>query len=1005
MKKAAILFLSALTLSAYSQEYFQQEVNYKIDVTLNDKNNTLSAYEEFEYINNSTTALDKIYIHLWPNAYKNTETALAHQLIDMNNTSLQYATEEDRGYIDSLAFQVDSKDVKWEYHPEHIDIAIIHLNSVLKPGDKMTVSTPFKVKIPSGDISRLGHVGESFQITQWYPKPAVFDKNGWNAMPYLTQGEFYSEFGSFDVSITLPKNYVVGATGDLQTESEIAFLEERSKITKKKIEENDFPLRKKGTGGATPFPDSDTEMKTIRYTQSNVHDFAWFADKRFEVLKGEVELPHSKRIVTTWAMFVPYHNETWRFADEYLRDGIYYYSLWNGDYPYNQVTAVDGTISAGGGMEYPNVTVIGNAGSKEQLEVVIVHEVGHNWFYGQLGSNEREHAWMDEGLNTLNEVRYIQTKYPKNTRLSDMMMGMADKVHLEHLSHHDMNDITYNLVADYGLDQPIELHSADYTSVNYGAIVYAKTGLVFTYLKDYLGDEVFDKAMSEYYEKWEFKHPQPEDIRASLEQSTGKNLDWFFDDIIHTTKQIDYKISNVQKEGGGYEVSVRNVGQIECPVRVDGYRFGKLVETQWVEIGGENEAKFENGEIDEFIIDGAQQMPDMNRNNNHWRNKGLFKRVEPIKGEFLFGDNEGAKNQFWYTPIVGGNVHDKFMAGFLFHNMTIPKNKFEYTIAPMFSFGRKNLAGFADFNYAWVPAKNFKSITYGITAKTFGNGLGTQVDSLSDARGVYYAFQPYVKFNIGKPAAKKYYKQTAQLMGSYVTELGNLYSNTIMGGFADYNFSWKKRRNAFSAKVRLDYMMYEGMNGISGFAGDLLNAHVTANYQFTYWPQQRKKVELRAHLGQNLFYNGTQDNRYGMALTGQSGTQDVFHEFWLMGRNATSGLYSNQRIENHGGFKSTSGYGTSTSMIFGTNLIVDIPYVPFVLYGDFGMFDNAGTMETVYDAGAGIRFGDAFGVYFPLLESANLKNSYPAGIKYWNKIRLTLNLNGYKPANFIQNAL
>jgi hypothetical protein len=1004
--RKSILFLSLLCATiTNAQTYFQQEVNYKIDVTLNDKTNVLSAYEEFEYINNAGTALDKIYVHIWPNAYKNKETALAEQLINMNNTSMEFAEEGELGYMDSLAFKVDGKDVKWEYHPEHIDIAIVYLNSVLQAGQRMKVSTPFKVKIPSGDISRLGHVGESFQITQWYPKPAVFDNAGWHEMPYLTQGEFYSEYGSFDVSITLPKNYVVGATGDLQTESEKTWLDEKAAATQKKIDDEAFPLTKKGSGGAAAFPDSDAEMKTIRYTQKNVHDFGWFADKRFEVLKGEVELPHSGRKVTTWAMFVGYHHATWKHAGEYLHDGIYYYSKWNGDYPYDNVTAVDGTISAGGGMEYPNVTVIGNARSKEELEVVIVHEVGHNWFYGQLGSNERDHPWMDEGLNTLNEVRYIQTKYPNNERLSDMMMGFAEKVHLDHLSHHDMNEMTYNLTADYGIDQPIELKSADYTPVNYGAIVYAKTGLVFTYLKDYLGEEAFDRAMSSYYTKWEFKHPQPADLQEALEASSGKDLTWFFGDILLTTKQIDYKIVSAKEDGSNFTVKVKNVGQIECPVRIDGYKLGKITASEWIEAGSEGEVTFDGTSYDHFAIDGNKQMPDMNRNNNYWSKKGMFKRTEPFRLEFLLGDNEGDKfNSFW-TPIVGGNKYDKFMVGALFHNTTFPKNKLEYTIAPMFSIGRKNLAGFADVNYSWVPAKNIKMITVGAVAKTFGHGLGAAPDSLTSPIGTYYVVQPYVEFRIGKPRVRKFYKQKLKLQGAYVLESGTLYDNITAGGFANYNFKYAKKRQAVTANVRFDYYNFNRTAGLTNTRGDVLNAHVTAKYAFTYWLEQKKKIEIRAHLGQNLFYNGFQDLRYGMSLGGQSGTQDVLYEQWMMGRNETSGFYSNQRIENQGGFKTTSGFGTSTAMIFATNLVIDVPYLPFVLYGDFGMFDNAGTITTVYDAGAGIRFGESFGVYFPFVESANLKAAYPTGTKYWSKIRLTINMNGLKPIELIQSAL
>ena len=165
-------------------------------------------------------------------------------------------------------------------------------------------------------------------------------------------------------------------------------------------------------------------------------------------------------------MFTPRNKGLWSKSIEYINDATFYYSKWNGDYPYNQVTAVDGTISAGGGMEYPNVTVIGNSSSPMELEVVIVHEVGHNWFYGQLGSNERVHGWMDEGMNTLNEIRYVQTKYPNNTALSDMVLN--GRFHLNDLDHHDMADISYRAIAGIGEDQPIETHSARFTSANYG---------------------------------------------------------------------------------------------------------------------------------------------------------------------------------------------------------------------------------------------------------------------------------------------------------------------------------------------------------------------------------------------------------------------------------------------------------------------------------------------------------------------------------------------------------
>lgn len=979
--------MAAFSLQGFSQNYFQQKVDYKIDVQLYDKENTLRGYETFEYQNNSTDELTYIYVHLWPNGYKNTETALAKQLYDMGNMSLEYASPEERGYIDSLDFKVNDQAVKWELDEEHIDICKITLNAPLKPGEKMTVSTPFKVKIPSGDISRLGFVGESYQITQWYPKPAVYDVNGWHPMPYLTQGEFYSEYGSFDVSITLPKNYIVGATGDLQTESEIAFLDERAAETTEKFEGDKF----KDMVFDDEFPDSDKELKTIRYTQKNVHDFAWFADKRFEVLKGEVELPNSGRKVTSWAMFTQDNYSLWEDAIEYLNDATFYYSKWNGDYPYNQVTAVDGTISAGGGMEYPNVTVIGYASSKEDLEVVIVHEVGHNWFYGLLGSNERDHAWMDEGLNTLNEIRYMQTKYPKNTRMTDMVAGVAERLHMHDLSHHDMSDATYRMVAGHGLDQPIELHSDDYTSLNYGAIVYSKTGLVFLYLKDYLGEELFDKAMQAYYEEWHYKHPQPEDLKATFERVTGKDLSWVFEDLIQTTKQIDHKIKKVKTEDGKTTVTVKNVGQIDSPVKVDALSFGQVRETQWIE-PGETEASFNGTSFDQFIIDSDRQMPEVNRNNNYWSKKGLFHRTEPFKLSPLGGYNRGEQWNSYWLPAFGMNVYDKFMLGLLFHNQTVPKDKFEYTLAPMFSFGRKTISGFADINYSWVPAKNIRMITLGVTGKTFGNGL----DISTTDPGTYYAAQPYLNFELGKPAAKKRYKQRLKLLGHYIIEDGANFEGNLTGGSIDYSFNYRKRIHAFSAGLRIDYFNVNNEYFGISTGSDLLRSGLELEYSIEYLSRKGKTLTLRAFLGQNIFYNGTKSDRYGFALGGQTGTQDATYENYMFGRNRTNGLWSNQRIENHGGFKTLAPLGTTNGTLFATNLYLELPFIPLVgLYADYGMFDNAGTMEAASDAGLGVRLSNRFAVYFPLYESTNLKNSYADGTEYGEKIRFTLNLMGF----------
>jgi hypothetical protein len=211
---------------AQSSKYFQQNVDYKIDVTLNDVDNTLNGFEIINYTNNSPDTLRFIWFHLWPNAYKNDRTALSEQLLQLGRTDFYFSSDEQRGYINRLDFKVDGVTATLEDHPLYIDITKVILPGGLAPGKTIKITTPFHEKIPF-NFSRGGHVGNTYQITQWYPKPAVYDIHGWHAFPYLDQGEFYSEFGNFNVQITVPKDYVVAATGELQNEDEQKWLQEK----------------------------------------------------------------------------------------------------------------------------------------------------------------------------------------------------------------------------------------------------------------------------------------------------------------------------------------------------------------------------------------------------------------------------------------------------------------------------------------------------------------------------------------------------------------------------------------------------------------------------------------------------------------------------------------------------------------------------------------------------------------------------------------------------------
>ncbi len=615
--RSIFFFISVLfTSAAVAQSYFQQEVNYRIQVTLDDVKHGLSASEIIEYTNNSPDTLREIYFHLWPNAYKNNSTALAMQQLEDGKTQLYYAKPEDRGFIDSLDFMVNNEKVRWDYDSVHIDICKLVLNKPLVPGTKIFIYTPFHVKIPSARFSRLGHIGQSYMITQWYPKPAVYDRNGWHPMPYLDQGEFYSEFGSFNVIINVPRNYVVAATGDLQNPEEMNWLDQKVVETK----------TMKDFGNDVSFPKSDREFKHLTFKENNVHDFAWFADKRFHVLKGSVELPHTHSKITTWAMFTNKEAELWRNSIEYMNHALYDYSLWNGDYAYRNCTAIDGTIAAGGGMEYPTITVIGNSGNKFTLEDALVHELGHNWFYGMLGSNERDHAWMDEGINSFNELRYVYTKYPNSYKeVNDITgLGAIGKIcGTDKMTFKDGFYLYYQIANQIHTDQPVDITSADFTPFNYGAVIYVKTALLMDYLKSYLGDSLFDACMQRYFSTWKFKHPYPEDVRNIFESTSGKKLGWFFDGLLKTPGKIDYAITGVKSFAGEnfvnttgrtYALTLKNRGDVSSPLSVSAMKKGEVISTRWLDgFTKKDTILFTCKQCDAFRIDAQKDIPEVNR--------------------------------------------------------------------------------------------------------------------------------------------------------------------------------------------------------------------------------------------------------------------------------------------------------------------------------------------------------------------------------------------------------
>lgn len=1004
----ALLFFLAFQLVAQKDtNYFQQEVVYNIHVTLNDKQHQIDGNEKIIYKNNSPKTLNYIYFHLWPNAYKNYKSALSKQKLEEGNTNLYFAHDSILGFIDGLEFKVNGEVASWNITEANQDVAIVYLPMPLLSGESVEISTPFSVKLPKGIFSRMGHIGQSYQITQWYPKPAVYDENGWHNMPYLDQGEFYSEYGTYDVHITLPTNYRVGATGDLVNgDEELAWLdsiaEKTSQIEEFDLYDMDFPI-------------SSSQTKTLHYHQEKVHDFAWFADKRYHVLKGDVVLPHSKEKVTTWAMFTNNEADLWKKSIEYLNDATYYYSLWNGDYPYKHVTAVDGALSAGGGMEYPNVTVIGESGNDFSLETVIMHEVGHNWFYGILGSNEREHPWMDEGINSANELRYIEKKYPERKLVGDVTEDNASSVvkwfDLLHFKHKAQYELAYLINARRNLDQPIEFPAAEYTPLNYGGIVYSKTAIVFDYLRAYLGDEMYDKCMQRYFQEWKFKHPQPKDLKKIFEEETGENLDWFFDEMIKTTKKIDYKITRAKTDTlGNSLLKIKNNGKINSPFSISGMKDGKIVATQWYEpIDKKAFVSFSKGDYSHYRIDAELDIPEISRKNNTLKAKGLFKTIEPLRLQWLGSIENPDKTQLFFTPIVGWNNNDKFMVGLALYNSTLPSKKFEYLLAPMYSFHTEEINGYASAFYHIMPSFIFQDITIGGAAKSFTYlNIGNQELK-------YYKLTPKLEIEFKKKRARQFNRTFFSYEFVNIIEETTDFRKDELGN----NVSFVNNENFYINNVTFGIQSKHPINPFLVTANvqqhqDFVKLNLTANYRFAYKKPQTG-LDIRLFIGRFLYNKDEVANsRFNYNLTGGQASDYMYNELFL-GRNDINGVFNQQLAILDGGFRnlvfaeSDDTFLAANRWLNSVNVKSNLFSKHIALYADFGIvgalsrdfFGNEveKVSDVAYNFGATlVVVPNFFEIYFPFKSSSDLNQ-----LKYHDKIRFVLQLNLLNPQKIIRN--
>lgn len=535
--------------------YWQQDVHYTIKANVDETKDIIDASEELVYWNNSPDDLNELYFHLYQNAF--IPNSYCSELHQQNNKAIAYGNYEKKGLGTVVKnLKVDGKSV--ETILDNTILKVI-LNEPLKSGDKITINMDFKTYFDTGSLRRRMKTFNAFGNTHydgvlWYPRIAVYDKKfGWTKDQHLGK-EFYGDFGTFDVELTFASNYVVEATGALQNRDEVMPADLREKLDIK-----NFADKAWNSPPSIIIPYDSLSRKTWIYHAENVHDFAFTADPTYRI--GEVEWNGIRAI----SLVQEPHASRWQNAAEFAAKVIQVFSEDIGMYVYNKIIVAD----ARDGMEYPMITL--DSGSDPGYRGLLAHEIGHQWFYAQVGSNETYRAALDEGftqfltawaLTKIDGENLVREKPSSKygQRFTKDVKALDSRVYYAYL-----RDATkYN-------DPALNTHSDDFGSaLGHGGgyrHVYYKTGAMLYNLQYVLGDELFIEAMQHYFQKWKMAHPYFEDFREAIIEYTKVDLNWFFDQWLETSKTIDYSIDNIEKTTeDNFEVTFERKGEMQMPI-------------------------------------------------------------------------------------------------------------------------------------------------------------------------------------------------------------------------------------------------------------------------------------------------------------------------------------------------------------------------------------------------------------------------------------------------------
>ena len=915
---------------------FSQQNSIHIKCTLDSGKDVLNIQQEIIFHNTSDSILTSIFLHNWANSYRDRKTPLFRRFIQDFKKDLYFAKEKELGSSIIQSVTVDFESSNFKELKNNADILEIILNKPLSPNSKIKIAASYNVKIPSERFTNYGKSKTGYHLRNWYLTPAIY-QNGWQLMSNLNLDDLYENKTDFKIEIEIPKNYVI--------ESNL-----RQYETRKQDNNNTYYLVGNNKTDVILGIKNKSQLRTFKTNTVSI---------RTDVFSKELNFNLTTDIL----------NRELLFLEKYL-----------GKYPHFEIfidKASQNKNPIFGLNQLPKF--LRPFSDTFKWDITMFKALTKRYIENTILLNKRKDYWLLDGIQNYLMIKYIEEFYPEIKLLGSASDSwLLKNFNFSKLKFNDKYPLVYEFTARKFLDQALTTSADSLSNFNRKIVNKYKAGLGLRFLKGYLGDTIVNKTIKEFYQNNQLTIISSTKFEQLLSSKTTKNLDWFFNDFLKTTKKIDHTIEEIKKEKDSISVTIKNKRNTTTPFAIYALKDRNIKFQKWVsDVDSSKTIKFKRGDFDTFVLNYENLYPELNTLDN-W--KKIDKKIlnKPVKISFLKDINDPNFNQLFYQPSVNYNFYNGLILGVNLHNKPLIKRNFEFKVSPYLATKSKTVVGKFSllYNQFFEKTKIYK-IAYGLTGST-----SDYAPNLS-----YRSFIPYVDIFFKRKTLRDATSESFRAKLIHIDkEVAANSIQTAQDNYSVLSLSYNYTNPDIIKEFRYRFS--------TEFGEKFSKAQV--DLQFRKLTSSDTQLDFRLFAG-TFLNNDTSGDYFSFGL---DRSNDYLFELNYLGRSESTGFFSQQYIITEGGFKSVLPTRFANQFMISTNSSIGLwRWVEF--YNDVAFLKNK-SKPVYFGYENGIRFNfvhQIFEIYFPIYSNNGWELSQTA---YAQKIRFSLSADMRSIYNFFR---